>query len=254
MKNFDKLLGELGVSKVRLAKYLGVSRQMVYNYLELEDVSHLPKEKRMKLFKLLDISAPSDIDKIKMSADYIMEVEGRLNQGVKATGTHAGVTFEGLNKKESEVLSNIMNLLKEKLVDGDKKDLLTTYNYLYHYLQIMDSSSELKYILAYFSKAAGFTKPTTFEYNKDSQFAFESILYSGMTLYNSGSASKAKLSDSHKKFVQEIEHKNEEKLSRTQELNTVKVQALKELNYEEITEHNAKEVFEKMAEIQSRKV
>ena len=33
-----------------------------------------------------------------------------------------------------------------------------------------------------------------------------------------------------------------------------KVQALKELGYTEINEDNAKEVFEKIAEIQSRKV
>ena len=38
------------------------------------------------------------------------------------------------------------------------------------------------------------------------------------------------------------------------ELNTVKVQALKELGYTEINESNATEVFEKIAEIQSRKV
>ena len=43
-------------------------------------------------------------------------------------------------------------------------------------------------------------------------------------------------------------------MSRTMELNTVKVQALKELGYTEINENNATEVFEKIAEIQSRKV
>ena len=53
---------------------------------------------------------------------------------------------------------------------------------------------------------------------------------------------------------QDIEHKKEEKLSRTQELNSAKVQALAELGYTEINEDNAKEVFEKIAEIQSRKV
>ena len=41
-------------------------------------------------------------------------------------------------------------------------------------------------------------------------------------------------------------NKNEEKLSRTQELNTAKVQALKELGYTEINEDNAKEVLEKI--------
>ena len=34
MKELNVILTELGISKVRLAKYLGVSRQMLYNYLE----------------------------------------------------------------------------------------------------------------------------------------------------------------------------------------------------------------------------
>ena len=36
MRDLDDILKELGISKVKLAKYLGVSRQMVYNYLELK--------------------------------------------------------------------------------------------------------------------------------------------------------------------------------------------------------------------------
>ena len=32
MKYLNELLKELGISKVKLARYLGVSRQMVYNY------------------------------------------------------------------------------------------------------------------------------------------------------------------------------------------------------------------------------
>ena len=43
-------------------------------------------------------------------------------------------------------------------------------------------------------------------------------------------------------------------MSRTLELNTIKVQALRELGYNEISSQNAAEVFEKIAEIQSRKV
>lgn len=38
------------------------------------------------------------------------------------------------------------------------------------------------------------------------------------------------------------------------ELNSIKTQALKELGYTEINEQNAAEIFEKIAEIQSRKV
>ena len=118
----------------------------------------------------------------------------------------------------------------------------------------METNEELKYVLAYMSKSLGFTDPMEFNFNRDKQFIFESIMFSAMTLYNNGGASKNRLGESHKRFVQNIEQKREEKLSRTQELNTVKIQALKELGYDVINEDNAKEVLEKMAEIQSRKV
>ena len=75
-----------------------------------------------------------------------------------------------------------------------------------------------------------------------------------MTLYNNGGSSKKKIAEAHDRFVKDIEQKTEEKLSRTQELNTAKVQALKELGYTEVNADNAKEVFEKIAEIQLRKV
>ena len=38
MSNINKVLSNIGVSKVRLAKYLGVSRQMLYNYLAEDDL------------------------------------------------------------------------------------------------------------------------------------------------------------------------------------------------------------------------
>ena len=118
----------------------------------------------------------------------------------------------------------------------------------------METTEELRYILAYMSKSMGFTPPLEFVFNQDKQFIFESILFSAMSLYHDGRASKSKIAETHKRFVQDIEFKNEEKLSRTQELNTAKVQALRELGYTAISEENAKEVLEKIAEIQSRKV
>ena len=42
MKRLNEILSEIGISKVKLAKYLGVSRQMVYNYLEMDDVNEWP--------------------------------------------------------------------------------------------------------------------------------------------------------------------------------------------------------------------
>ncbi len=255
MKNLNGLLNELGISKVRLAKYLGVSRQMLYNYLALDSIKDWPKEKATKLFSLLNVKEEKELESINVDGSYIIEVEDRLNEGVKDSADKEVLAdLNGFNKKEQELLTDIINLLKEKLQEDTTKNTYNAFVYLYHYLQSMETSPELKYILAYMSKSMGFTDPMEFAFNKEQQFIFESILFSGLTLYNNGSASKSKLAESHKRFVQDIAHKNEEKLSRTQELNTAKVQALRELGYTEINEENAKEVLEKIAEIQSRKV
>lgn len=255
MKELNVVLTELGISKVRLAKYLGVSRQMLYNYLGIENLNDWPKEKSAKILSLLNITNIDELKSIKITGEYIIEVEGRLNEGVKDSSNREIIAdLKGFNKKEQELISNIINLLKEKMISDKTKDTYNTYNYLYHFLESMETTDELKYILAYMSKSLGFTNPMEFLFNRDKQFTFESIMFSAMTLYNNGGASKAKISESHKRFVQDIENKNEEKLSRTQELNTAKVQALRELGYNEINEDNAKEVLEKIAEIQSRKV
>ncbi|MDD2435124.1 MAG: hypothetical protein PHO63_02595 [Bacilli bacterium] len=258
MERLNEILRELGISKVKLAKFLGVSRQMIYNYLELNDLNKWPKDKKVLLLNLLGIKSADELDTIKVDTDYILDVETRINN-LFATSSKNDVAdsssmFTGLGKKEKELLYNIVDLIKEQLEDEKDTKAYATYQYLYHFLQSMDNSKELKYILAYIAKATGFVKPLEFAYDEEDQFVFESILFTALTLYNNGGASKSKLAESHKRFVTQIEHRKEEKMSRTLELNTIKIQALKELNYTEITEKNASEVFEKIAEIQSRKI
>ena len=256
MKELSTLLTELGISKVRLAKYLGVSRQMLYNYLALDSLNDWPKEKAAKLLNLLNIESVDKLKDINVTGEFIIEVEGRLSDGVRDSSSKEIIAdLKGFSKKEQELLSDIVNLLKEKLVADKTKKTYNTMLYLFHFLQSMETTEELSFILAYMSKSLGFTDPMEFVFNKDKQFIFESILFSAITLYNNNEGvSKKRLNASHQRFVEDIEHKNEEKLSRTQELNTAKVQALKELGYTEINEDNAKEVLEKIAEIQSRKV
>ena len=255
MNKLNDLLNELGISKVRLAKYLGVSRQMLYNYLAMDSFEEWPKEKCVKLFSLLNITDEKEIDKINPTGEYIIEGESRLNEGVKDTTNREIIAdLKGFNKREQELITDIINLLKEKLMEDKSRDTYNTYLYLYHYLQSMETNDELKYLLAYMSKAMGFTDAMEFVYNKEKQFIFEGIMFSAMTLYNNGGSSKKKIAEAHDRFVKDIEQKTEEKLSRTQELNTAKVQALKELGYTEVNADNAKEVFEKIAEIQLRKV
>ncbi len=255
MQNLKNVFTELGISKVRLAKYLGVSRQMLYNYLAEEKIENWPKEKIMKIFCLLGIKDASELNKIKIDGEYIIQVENRLSDGVKEDSCKYDVSdVKGLNKKEQELLSDLIGLIKEKISDDKTKDVFNTYRYLYFFLQSMENTKELKYMLAYIAKSMGFVDHTEYAFNEDKQFVFESIMFSAMTLYNNGGASKSKIAETHKRFVQEIEHKKEEVLSRTQELNTAKIQALKELGYTEINNENAKEVLDKIAEIQSRKV
>ena len=258
MDRLNEILHELGISKVKLAKFLGVSRQMVYNYLELDDINKWPKEKKLLLFKLLDINDGSEetLEKIKVTTEYLMSVENRLNQSFKNQNSlNNFFDLNGMNKQEQQLISDITYLLKEKLTDDKNKEQnFYAITYLYQMLQSLDNVPEIKYILGYMSKTTGFTDPEDYKFEADKQFIFEGILYTALTLYNNGGASRSRLAESHKRFVQEIQQKNEEKISRTQQLNTVKIQALKELGYTEIKEENAAEVLEKMAEIESRKV
>ncbi|MBQ7031083.1 MAG: hypothetical protein IJY87_04645 [Bacilli bacterium] len=256
MDKLNDLLQELGVSKVRLSKYLGVSRQMVYNYLVLDSLDKWPKEKKILLLQLLDLKEGSqeELANIKVDTEYLMNVEKRLNIGVKnGNDLENFLDLKGLDKESRILLNDIAFLLKEKLEENKNNDL-SAIKYLYNLLQSMDNVPEIKYILAYMAKTNGFINSEEFAFNEDKQFIFEGILYSALTLYNNGGASKSKVTETRKRFVEEIEAKKEEKLSRTQQLNTTKIQALKELGYTEINEANAAEVFEKIAEIQSRKV
>ena len=100
MKYLNDILQELGISKVRLAKYLGVSRQMVYNYLELPNLSKWPKEKKISLLKLLDIEDGDEetIKNIKVTTEYLMEVEDRLSKGLKDNMQGEYLDLKGLKK------------------------------------------------------------------------------------------------------------------------------------------------------------
>ncbi len=258
MGRLNEILHELGISKVKLAKFLGVSRQMIYNYLELDDINKWPKDKKVLLLNLLGVKSPEDIDKIKVDTDYIISVEAKINTLFKNENTerekNAIINDGKLGKKEKELLENIVAIIKEGLEEEDDGgEHYNVYRYLYHFLQSMETSKENKYMLAYVAKATGFVKPLEFAFDEEEQFAFESIMFSAMTLYTNGGASKSKIAESHRRFVNQIEHRMEEKLSRTMELNSAKVQALKELNYTGINEKNASEVLAKIAEIQSRK-
>ena len=253
MEKLNDILSEAGVSKVKLAKYLGVSRQMVYNYLEMESVNDWPLEKRMKLLNLLDIKAIEDIDNLSVDNDFIKHINNLINEESSTLVEKGALYFDGIKNADQKVLNDIIYLLKERLVNNDDESS-NICRYLYYFLETLETTPEAKYLLAYIAKTTGFIKADEYVFDADNQFAFESIFYSAMLMYSNGSASRERLIEVHKKFEQAIEIKHEEKLSRTQELYTTQAQALKELGYTELTKDNAAEVLEKMAEIESRKI
>ncbi|MFV0249971.1 MAG: hypothetical protein ACK5HP_02915 [Bacilli bacterium] len=259
MNRLNEILHELGISKVKLAKFLGVSRQMIYNYLELDDLNKWPKDKKVLLLNLLSIKSPEEIDTIKVDTDYILSVETKMSNLFEATAkieenNSALALYNGLGKKQKQLMKDIINIVRENLEDENDDETYTCYKYLYNYMQTMSSAKELKYILAYNAKSTGFIKPLEFAFDENEQFLFESIMFSAMRLYAGGGVSKSKIAEFHRRFVAQIEIKMEEKLGRTLALNKIRIQALKELGYTEINSENASIVFAKFAEIESRSV
>ena len=104
MNRLNEILHELGISKVKLAKFLGVSRQMIYNYLELNDLNKWPKDKKVLILNLLGIKSADEIDNIKVDTDYIMNVEARINNLFENTArvelSDNNVIFNELGKKQ----------------------------------------------------------------------------------------------------------------------------------------------------------
>ena len=172
MSKISNVLSELGVSKVRLAKYLGVSRQMLYNYLSCEKLEEWPNEKATRLMQLLEVKTEEELNNLVVDGDYIIKIDNKLNEGVKvALSNNSLVDLKGFNRKEIEVLTDITTLLKDRLKDDKTKDTYNTFVYLYHFLQSMETNKELKYLLCFISKLTGFTKPREFLYNQDHQQA-----------------------------------------------------------------------------------
>ena len=254
VEKINLILKKTNISKVNLAKYLGVSRQMVYNYFDSDDLNKMPAEKSQLLFKLLEVKSCKEIVEKELTNEYLQSVSSKVFNYKKSNKKEEIIELSGLKKEEQDLLSDIIFLLKELLNEDKTKDSYLTLKYLYHFLQSIYNMKEIKYIIGYIAKSGGYIKPNTYDFNEEYQFIFESIMYSAMTLYANGGASKSKLAESHRRWEADLERKNEEKLSRTQELNTAKVQALRELGYDEINESNASEVFDKIAEIQSRKL
>ncbi len=257
VEKINLILKKANISKVNLAGYLGVSRQMVYNYLDGDDLSKLPNEKCQLLFELLNVNSVDEIIDMKIDNDYLQSVGSKIFDVKKKTPKKDQVIeLNGLKKEELNLINDIVLMLKNVLLEGKSREgeSFATVQYVHQFIQNIGTSRELKFLLGYFSKNFGYTEPNKYVYDENNQFIFESIMFSAMSLYSNGGASRTRLAESHKRWEEFLAQKKEEKLSRTQELNTARIQALRELGYDKIDEKNASEVFDKIAEIMSQKI
>ncbi len=255
MKEASRIINDANISKVSIAKFLGVSRQMLYNYLALDKLEDLPNDKQTKLLMLFGVDKEEDLKQIRITDEYISLLESRINEGIIDSFNKESISdFRGLSKKEQSILTDIVKALKDRLLNDHEEIEYNTLRYLLMFIQNMDQIEELKYFLAYMGKSTTQIPLDEYIYDDDKQYIYEGIYYSAETLFTTGNASRNKVSESHKKWEKRVEQKKEDKLSRTQELTNFKQQALKELGYSCVSEENAKEVFEKIAEIMSRKI
>ena len=107
MNTIDKInliLKDAGVSKVNLSKYLGVSRQMIYNYFEEDDLSNMPEDKCQLLFKLLGIKSEEELLNVTITDEYINSVSSKIfvKTKVETKKPTECVDVSGVKKEEQE--------------------------------------------------------------------------------------------------------------------------------------------------------
>ena len=78
VEKINQILKQANISKVNLSRYLGVSRQMVYNYFDCDDLSKIPTEKCKLLFDLLGVKSADELCKKEITNEYIELVNSKL--------------------------------------------------------------------------------------------------------------------------------------------------------------------------------
>ena len=164
------ILKQANISKVNLAKYLGVSRQMVYNYLDGDDLSKLPNEKLQLLLKLLNVKSELEIEEIDITNEYIQTVGNKIFDSKKVNSRkNEVIELSGLRKEEEYFIQKadtvegrpdaIVKLPENKCVMIDAKTSLASFS---AYLQAESEEEKLQHLKEFKdstkSHIAGLTK------------------------------------------------------------------------------------------------
>lgn len=237
-------LNRLNISKVDLANYLEVSRQMVYNYLSMDSFDEWPIKKRIKILELFEISVYDDLENLDINAELLQNINTKLH--INKTDDII-LCYKALDERSKQMVNDIIHLCEEK----------ETRHYINVLLSLVEHSmisNDYKYLITYLAKVFEKQDPTFFDVNADEQMAFEGILYSAFNLFNSNKYSKDKTTRVHEQFVKDIQNKSNLEAEKTNVINISKIMAKNELGIDKIDESNIDLVLEKILEIQGRKL
>ncbi len=238
------LIDKLNISKVALATYLNVSRQMVYNYLSMNSLDEWPLDKKIKMLDLFNVDSTIELVDLEIDSKLYEIVNAKL----KSVNQNAlQLKYNKLDAKSKRIVEDVINLCDVKETKEDLNTLLTL-------IEFSMISEDYKYLITYLSKVFKKVEADTFGKDVERQMSFEGILFSAFNLFNSGKFSKEKTKKVHAEFVKELERKSELDSQATNVINVTKLIAKKELGIDSIDDTNVDKVLEKMIEIQGRKL
>ena len=143
VEKINLILKKANISKVNLAKYLGVSRQMVYNYLDSSDLSKLPNEKCQMLFELLNVKSTNEILSLDINKEYLQNVGSKIFDSNKEEDKKDvnSIDLTGLKKEEIELINDIILMIKNILIEnkGREGEALAIVNYLHHFIEKLNA-------------------------------------------------------------------------------------------------------------------
>lgn len=238
------VLDQLNISKVELANYLKVSRQMVYNYLSMESFSDWPLKKRIKILELLEIKNLDELDDFEVNSELLTNIAVKLDI---TDDLDVLESYKGLNSNYKRIVNDVIRLCEDETTRDSVNVLLSL-------IEQSMISTDYKYLIMYLSKVFEKSNPNELGDDAETQMAFEGILYSAFTLYNSKKYSKDKTTKAYNQFVNELEEKRKGDSQITNTINVTKFLAINELGIDKIDESNIDQVLEKILEIQGRKL
>ncbi|MFV0425077.1 MAG: hypothetical protein ACK5K7_05935 [Bacilli bacterium] len=238
------VINKLNISKVDLANYLEVSRQMVYNYLSMDSFDDWPIKKRIKILELFEVNNYEELKNLEADTTMLNIIHGKLKD---ENSIEIFEVYNNLDSNSQQMINDVIRLCEE----NETKEYIGIFLSLVEHSMI---SNDYYYLLQYLAKNFNRISPDEFKHNPDTQKAFEGILYSAFNLFNSNKYSKDKTARVHEQFVKELEKKHsiDSQLSNT--INITKMLAKNELGIDSIDDSNIDEVLKKIIEIHGRKL